>query len=219
MGVNLGKREPYACIIDLSNYPNQHLIAGGHTFSWPADLDLFFPIKLEFHYPIHKDLFFNAETGVWIKGIITRFVYGKDFNIVIQRDYMMDDYYDPVTNIYYLKPYYSDYGWMNFSKVTCKLLLGLGLSYKLPYGDLVRFTTGVNISFNNIIEGYYKYYSTEFDPTESYGTFAVKNDFIYTQLSYIHTFNFLKAKKHVKKQEYSFSSKQERSGKILELLK
>jgi hypothetical protein len=125
----------------------------------------------------------------------------------------MDDYYDPETNIYYSKLYYSDCGWQNFSKISCNLLLGIGLYYKLPYGDLLRFTTGVNISFNPIIEGYYRYYLTN-----SYGTFSVKNDFIYTQLSYIHTFNWQKAKKYVKKQEYSFSSKKERIGKIIELL-
>ena len=92
-------------------------------------------------------------------------------------------------------------------------MLGIGLAYKLPYGDLLRFTTGINMSFNNIIEGYYKYFVTE-----SYGTFAVKNDFIYTQLSYIHTLNFQKAKKYLKKQEYSFSSKHERKKKIIEML-
>ena len=75
----------------------------------------------------------------------------------------------------------------NMGKISCDLLLGLGLYYKLSYGDLVRFSTGVNISFNNIIEGYYKYYLTE-----SYGTFAVRNDFIYTQLFYIHTLNYKK---------------------------
>jgi hypothetical protein len=101
-------------------------------------------------------------------------------------------------------------------KISCNLLLGIGLYYKLPYGDLLRFTTGINISFSPIVEGYYRYY--KYHLTDSYGTFSVKNDFIYTQLSYIHTFNFLKAKKYVKKQEYSFSSKKEQRKKTIDLL-
>ncbi|MCL1968417.1 MAG: hypothetical protein FWF65_02455 [Bacteroidetes bacterium] len=54
--------------------------------------------------------------------------------------------------------------------------------------------------------------------TDSYGTFSVKNDFIYTQLSYIHTFNWQKAHIYLKKQEYSFASKKERRKKIVEML-
>jgi len=193
IGANLGTIESYACRIDFSNFPDQRLVLGS-VFSWPAATTIIFPIKLEFHYPIRKNLFFTAETGVWIEGIITRLVYGKDFIIGIQRDFLMDDHYDPETNIYYTKPYYSDFGMQNFSKIKCNLLLGVGLSYQLPYGDLIRFSTGVSVSFKPLIEGYYRYYLTD-----SYGTFSVKNDFIYTQLSYIHTFKFLKAKKYVKK--------------------
>ncbi|MCL1850863.1 MAG: hypothetical protein FWF70_05625 [Bacteroidetes bacterium] len=110
---------------------------------------------------------------------------------------------------------YFDMGrWKDVSKISCNLLVGIGLYYKLPYGDLVRFTAGANVSFNPIMEGYYVYHLTD-----SYGTFSVKNDFIYTQLSYIHTFNFLKAKKYLKRQEYSFSSKKERRKKIIDLLR
>jgi hypothetical protein len=74
----------------------------------------------------------------------------------------------------------------------------VGLYYKLRYGDLLRFTAGVNLSFKNIVEGRYIYYLSD-----SFGTFAVKNDFIYTQISYIHTLNWQKAKKYLKKQELS----------------
>ncbi len=48
--------------------------------------------------------------------------------------------------------------------------------------------------------------------------FSVKNDFIYTQLSYIHTLNFQKAKRFLKRKEVSFSSKKERRKRILDLL-
>jgi hypothetical protein len=39
-----------------------------------------------------------------------------------------------------------------------------------------------------------------------------------TMLSYIHTFNWEKTKRYIKKQEYSFSSKKERRKKIIDLL-
>jgi len=44
------------------------------------------------------------------------------------------------------------------------------------------------------------------------------NDFIYTQLSYIHTLNWQKAKKYLKKNDYSFTTKKERRKKIVEVL-
>jgi hypothetical protein len=110
--------------------------------------------------------------------------------------------------------YYWATGWRDLSKVHCDLLIGMGLYYKLPYGDLLRFNVGVNVSFKPIIEGYYHYFLTD-----SYGTYSVKNDFIYTQLSYIHTFNFLKAKKYLKLQNVSFATKKERRDRIMEMLK
>ena len=67
---------------------------------------------------------------------------------------------------------------------------------------------------NNTIDGYYYYYLTE-----SYGSLSVNNNNIYTQLSYIHTISFQKAKKYLKKNEYLFSTKKERRVQILNLLK
>ena len=207
LGLNFGTIGAYSCRIDFSNYPDQRLIAGVSAFTWPAATTLITPIKLEFHYPLRKDLFFIAETGVRIE-------YGKKSIHRIERNFFMEDYYDTEANMHYLKPYYSEYGWENIPQINCNLLLGIGLYYKLPHGDLLRFTTGINMSFKNIIEGYYLYHISQ-----SWGMFSVKNDFIYTQLSYVHTFNWEKAKKYVKKQEYSFSSKKERRKKIVEVLK
>jgi hypothetical protein len=221
VGINYGTAFSYERAFDVSNYPDPYGMRGKINSHHPSvggfkEIGILFPVKLEFHYPLRKDLFFMVETGVRVKGIFQRLNSGID----AVRTYSTGSYlpatpddYDPETGFYFTKPYYFDYGWRDLSKTYCDLLIGIGLYYKLPYGDLLRFTTGVNISFNPIIEGYYRYYLTD-----SYGTFSVKNDFIYTQLSYIHTLNWQKAKKYVKKQEYSFSSKQERRGKIIELL-
>jgi hypothetical protein len=221
VGINYGTTASYERAFDVRNYPDPYGMRGKINRNHPSvsgfqEIAMLFPVKLEFHYSLHKDLFFMVEMGVKVKGIFQRLVYGIDaigtYSTGLYLPETPDDY-DPETGFYSTKPYYFDYGWHDMGKISCNLLLGLGLSYKLPHGDLLRFTTGVNLSFNNIVEGYYRYFLTD-----SYGTFAVKNDFIYTQLSYIHTFNWEKAKKYVKKQEYSFSSKKERRGKILELL-
>jgi hypothetical protein len=220
IGINYGTTYYFDYDIYLSTVPNG---IGGWTEvnayepSFHSYLlrntQIMLPVKLEFHYPLHKDLFFMAEAGVKIKGIFQRLSYGK-YGIGVYGKGEICIVWPPDTpGEYEAFKYYDEEGWRNMGKISCNLLLGIGLSYKLPYGDLLRFTAGVDLSFNNIIEGYYVYHLTE-----SYGTFAVKNDFIYTQLSYIHTFNFLKAKKYLKKQEYSFSSKKERRGKIFELL-
>jgi len=188
-------------------YEHQHLPI--------QDWEIMFPLKIEFHYPLHKNLFFTAETGVKVKGIQHRIFSGKDAIgkysshttvLVLNPDLP----YGPMDKIPYF--YYS--GKREISKIHCNLHVGLGLYYKLPYGDLLRFITGINLSFGNIIEGIYVY-----QIPRTWGVFAVRNDFIYTQLSYIHTLYWQKAKKYVKTQEYSFASKKERRGKILELLK
>ena len=221
LGINYGTAHYFDYDVYLSTVPDgtggwKEVNAYGPTFFSHLHLheQIMFPIKLEFHYPLRKDLFFTAEAGIKVKGIFQRWVYGKNS---IEFQYYNFGYiiWPPDTpNEYEMIDYFDRYGWENISKIRCNLLLGIGLYYKLLYGDLLRFTAGVNLSFNNIIEGYYVYHLTE-----SYGTFAVKNDFIYTQLSYIHTLNWQKAKKYLKKQEISFSSKKERKQEIVKLLK
>jgi len=218
IGINYGTVLSYKRDIYLSIVPD--MIGGWKEVSRydPAlthkyENEFFFPIKLEFHYPLRKDLFFIAEVGIKVKGIFNRLTYGKDGKGIYASGMGYISWPPNTPGEYEDIRYYNDYGRRDMSKIYCDLFLGIGLYYKLPYGDLLRFTTGVNMSFHNIIEGYYRYHLTE-----SYGTFAVKNDFIYTQLAYIHTFNFQKAKRYLKKQEYSFSSKKERRKKIIELL-
>jgi hypothetical protein len=163
---------------------------------------------------LHKNLFFTAEAGVKIKGLFQHLLYpeiyatghySSSFSISFYSPNNQDDTYEKFK-------YFSSSGTRDLSKISYNLLLGIGLYYKLPYGDLLRFTVGLNKSFNNIIEGYYIYHLTG-----SIGAFSVKNDFIYTQLSYIHTLNFQKAKRYLKKNDYTFSSKKERRKKIFDL--
>ena len=218
-GINYGTVLSYKSNIYMSTIPDykgewEEVNAYDSRFFDLNFKEILFPVKLEFHYPLRKDLFFMAEAGVKIKGLFQRLAYGRDGigTYITGHDFIIDPPYTSGDRPEEIN-YYEDWGIRNMGKISCNLLLGLGLYYKLPYGDLLRFSAGVNISFNNIIEGYYQYFLTE-----SVGTFAVKNDFIYTQLSYIHTLNFQKAKKYVKKQDFPFSSKKERRKKIFDLL-
>ncbi|MDR2980006.1 MAG: hypothetical protein LBV02_06170 [Bacteroidales bacterium] len=219
LGINYGTVLSYKSDVYLSSVPDGY---GG----WkdvneydPSVLNLRFnefllPVKLEFHYPLRKDFFFMAEAGVKVKGVVRRLLYDyEDGDIGTYATVTNFSNYPASGDRPEVINYYNDLGVRNMGKISCDLLLGVGLYYKLPYGDLLRFSAGANISFTNIIEGSYVYHLTE-----SHGTFAVKNDFIYTQLSYIHTLNFQKAKKYLKKQEFSFSSKKERRNKIIDLL-
>ena len=216
-GINYGTILSYNYDIFLSTVPDFH---GGweevnkydRSLNGINDYELILPIKLMFHYPISKNLFFNTEIGVKIKGFRTHKIvrwktYLWNYAYLIDPPYSSGDSYEQIM-------YYEAEGWRDLSKIHCDLLIGVGLYYKLPYGDLLRFNLGVNVSFKPIIEGYYGYFLTD-----SYGTFSIKNDFIYTQLSYIHTLNWFKAKKYVKKHDYSFSSKKERRQEIIKLLK
>ena len=223
-GINYGTALSYKCAIYMCIIPgfndkweNAHF----SDLSSIQDHEIMFPVKFEFHYPLHKNLFFTAEVGAKIKGFFHWLNYAKEGNngkfryssgVVVLVPNADNDPNKPMDQI----DYFDYWGTRDVSKISCNLSLGIGLYYKFPHGDLLRFTAGINKSFNNILEGEYRYL---YFPVRSYGKFFVKNDFIYTQLSYIHTLNWQKAKKYVKKQEYSFSSKKERRGKILEVLK
>ena len=175
-----------------SKYERQDYEIGSH-----------FPIKFEFHYPLRSNFFLTAEAGIKLKGIFNGIVYGnrqmKMYTHVLSYE---------ETDIFLTR------GYRDISKVRCDLLVGLGFYYKLPHGDLLRFTAGINHAFSPDLVGEYMYLIPL-----SGGSFAVKHDFIYTQISYIHTLNWQKAKEYIKNQEYSFASKKERREKILELLK
>jgi hypothetical protein len=219
IGLNYGTSLSYDCAIYWRIIPGFN-DDGRYTYYQSRQLpvqdrEIMFPIKFEFHYPLHKNLFFTTEAGVKLKGIQHRLSYGKDAignyrsgdGVLVPN--ATNNPNEPMDQI----KYFDFWGERNLSKITCDLLLGIGLYYKLPYGDLLRFTAGINMSFGNIVEGEYIYHLSG-----STGNFAVKNDFIYTQLSYIHTLNWQKAKKYLKKNDYSFATKKERKKKIVEML-
>jgi hypothetical protein len=79
---------------------NEYDISGMKMY----DYDIFIPVKLEFHYPVHKDFFFMAETGVKIKGIF------NDYNDEEMRDRVGGNGISPFDH------YYEEYWKQNFGK-------------------------------------------------------------------------------------------------------
>jgi len=181
---------PFGVWEKASEYERQIYEIGSH-----------FPIKLEFHYPLRSALFFTAEAGVKFKGIFNRMIYGNRKIKTYTHTLSYEE-----TDIFFSRAY------RDISKIRCDLLVGLGFYYKFAHGDLLRFIAGINYAFSPDLVGEYMYLIPL-----SGGNFFVKNDFFYTQISYIHTLNWQKAKRYLKKQEYSFSSKKERREKIYEL--
>jgi len=218
MGINFGTVVSYDAHWYLSTVPymggwkevNEY---EGFIGGTPCINEFIFPIKVEFHYPLGNRFFFATEVGAKLKGISYRIRYGKD-GYAIGSHFRFKEYFS-INNEgeYEGIRYYEDRGFRDLTQIHCDLLVGVGLYYALPYGDLLRFNVGVNVSFKPIIEGYYHYFLTD-----SYGTFSVKNDFIYTQLSYIHTFNWQKARIFLKKNHVSFASKKERRKQVIEII-
>jgi len=219
-GINLGRVFSFNYDIYRSNIPDSYgrMIAENQydkgTYSQGMNkTEILLPIKFEFHYPLLRNLFFTVEAGIRLKGIFERLFFGKQAIGNFENGYVfiLDSLDIPGDEFETIEYYNSSIEW-NTAKIRCDVQIGLGLYYMLPYGDLLRFTTGINLSFNPIC-GYYIY-----PLTDSFGTISIKNDFIYTKLSYIHTFNYQRAKKYLKNQKYSFSSKKERRQRIFDLL-
>jgi len=201
VGINYGTALSYDCAIYKRIIPGYNDVWGVANDYEPISLpmqvhELMFPVKFEFHYPLPKNFFFTAEAGIKIKEIDDRLSGNKEEFYRVGYTILVYNSTPLVEEPSEIIKYFDYWGARDVSKIRCELFIGMGLYYKLRYGDLLRFTAGVNLSFKNIVEGTYYYYLSN-----SFGTFAAKNDFIYTQFSYIHTLNFKKAKKYLKKQE------------------
>jgi len=170
-------------------------------------LDFLVPVQFEFHYPLKHNFYFTASVGMKLKGLL--YCYKKEYNYSHEHVISaVTDKQDDAIDIFEMG-YEKD-----LAKLEVDFLSSVGVYYRLPYADLLRLTIGANVSLNNSISGYYKY----FDPLSS-GTFTINNNFLYFQLSYIHTFDFKSIKKQAKKNNLSFSSKKERNKYLLNLLK
>lgn len=167
-----------------------------------------FPLKLEFHFPLCRNLYFTSEIGIKIKGVESLHYEKGDWggyenSISVQTKPATVDSIINCVSFFNVAANYP------LHEINIDLIVGAGLYYKLPYGDLLRLTTGVNLAFKDFMSGYYAYLFHN-----TYGTFSVRHNFLYTQLSYIHTFNYEKAKIWLKRNKIPFESKKERRSYI-----
>ncbi len=70
-------------------------------------------------------------------------------------------------------------------KIEADLFLNLGVYYRLPYNDLIRFQAVFNYSFKDRMTGKYTYMALM--PYE-YGTISYRHNYIGLELAYIHCF-------------------------------
>ncbi|MDL2312911.1 hypothetical protein LJC68_08560 [Bacteroidales bacterium OttesenSCG-928-B11] len=171
-----------------------------------SEFEFVLPLQFEFHYPLRHNFYFTSSIGVKLKGLYiekelpSRYSYEHTFWTEEGED---------VT--FFTLDYRRD-----MAKTEVDLLLNTGVYYRLPYADFLRLTVGINFALNKYASGYYEFYPYE---NCSFGFFNMHNNFLYLQFAYIHTFGFMKMKKHVKKSMKPFPSKKERNQYVRELLK
>lgn len=170
---------------------------------------LTFPLKLDFHFPISKHLYFNSNIGVRFKnlGSLLRKNSSNMTSYMIIGDGFLNNLNQPL--VFYEAIFYP-----NIQKFGFDYIMTLGFYYKLPYLDLLRINFGLNISKINDIIGYYNY-----PISNSFGMFIAKNNQITMQISYIHTFEYLKAKKYIRYTSDKVLNKKELKEKVNKILK
>lgn len=167
------------------------------------------PLKFEFHFPISNYLFFTSNFGIRFKNISSLFI-KNDQNLI--------------SGIIFGEGFYNDQGipfnffiaefYQRSMKLNIDYLMNIGVYFKLPYYDILRFTFGLNISPQNDVYGTYFY-----PISQSYGKFLFKNNQINFQIAYIHTFQYFKAKKFIKYTSETKLSRKEMKSKIHKLFK
>ncbi|MDL2326608.1 hypothetical protein LJC67_05990 [Bacteroidales bacterium OttesenSCG-928-A14] len=170
------------------------------------NFDFILPLQFEFHFPLKHNFYFTSSMGVKLKGL------HLDKDLIYKYTYELCSSLDDGKDIVLFNLDYE----RNMAKTEVDLLLKTGVYYRLPYADFLRLTVGINFALNKYASGCYKFYPYE---NCSFGFFNMHNNFLYLQFAYIHTFGFMKMKKHVKKSMKPFPSKKERNQYVRELLK
>ena len=164
--------------------------AGGKRIPWNrlSDRfhDFFFPLKFEFHYPVSDRFWLVSDLGVKFSG---SFQIGGTMMQSTMAVY--EDFNDPAT---YVDLTCVTSGLTSTRAVNADLVFDMGFYYQLPYGDLLRFTAGVNAPMTGTtLSGLYQLTCPAYQ-YESGGTFTCINNHLNFSAAYIHTFKKLKAK-------------------------
>lgn len=144
------------------------------------------PVKFEIHTPLkNTNWTFNAFAGVNILNItesigfaITHInMYGMNTGQTVS---ILEEETQEIKNIY------NDYmatADNNKNQISLDMICGVGVSYRLPYNDLIRVNFVVNYSFRDKMRGQY-YYANQ----NSNGHIGYRHNYLGLQVAYIHCF-------------------------------
>ena len=141
-----------------------------------------FPLKFEFHMPFDSRFWLVADIGVRFSTPYPK----HNSEIFLGAGTLCD----PSFSYLIQTEFYSEI--KNEHRINTSFLMDLGFYYRLKNNGLLRFTLGANLSPAMFWHGQYTY-STQNAVIEK-GTISLRNQFIYPQIAYIHTFQKHKEK-------------------------
>lgn len=138
---------------------------------WPLKstrlVDFFIPIKFEFHYPVSKSVLFYGSLGVNLKNA---YVFYPQFGNIIYGGL------NNGTSLYI--------NMREYERFNVDMLISMGIYYRLPYNDLLRFGVSTNIAFRDKLQGYYQFQNEG----NAGGTLSYRHNLIGLEFGYIHCF-------------------------------
>ena len=154
------------------------------------------PVKFEFHYPISPKAWAVVDAGVRIRMPWNTFIHGYDRDHSELGENNSSDYSEQLSED---NPLILNYNYIDRDILNLDILAGVGMYFRLPNNDLLRWNVGLNAALRQFAIGSYVHRiynatnSTMLPQEDEYqdilGNFSLRNHFFYAQVAYIHTFN------------------------------
>ena len=159
------------------------------------------PVKFEFHYPISPKAWAVVDAGVRIRMPWNTFIHGYDRDHSELGENNSSDYSEQLSED---NPLILNYKYIDRDILNLDILAGVGMYFRLPNNDLLRWNVGLNAALRQFAIGSYVHRiynatnSTMLPQEDEYqdilGDFSLRNHFFYAQIAYIHTFKNAKQK-------------------------
>ena len=159
------------------------------------------PVKFEFHYPISPKAWAVVDAGVRIRMPWNTFIHGYDRDHSELGENNSSDYSEQLSED---NPLILNYNYIDRDILNLDILAGVGMYFRLPNNDLLRWNVGLNAALRQFAIGSYVHRiynatnSTMLPQEDEYqdilGDFSLRNHFFYAQIAYIHTFKNAKQK-------------------------
>lgn len=159
------------------------------------------PVKFEFHYPISPKAWAIVDAGVRIRMPWNTFIHGYDRDHSELGENNSSDYSEQLSED---NPLILNYNYIDRDILNLDILAGVGMYFRLPNNDLLRWNVGLNAALRQFAIGSYVHRiynatnSTMLPQEDEYqdilGDFSLRNHFFYAQIAYIHTFKNAKQK-------------------------